>query len=397
MLLPIAGSSLQLVYSSDRQPGRKVDAAPAAGPVGLGGWSISDLPGYDPATKSEILPDGTVRKVTGSSIGTAFAVVDPAGATATEFDTQGRAIVTVDAVTGATVATFTWTAAGLATVTDGSDATLTIGRDKAGNPTSISVTGTSPMTLTSPSGELTGVFYPNGNEVQLSAGSNGLLTSITDWNGLTTTYTYDPNGRLGGRYDPTGALTRYTRTDATNTATVTTSNPSGTTTSDSVGLANGTTTYTHRDADGAISTVVANGTTRTVTSAGATTKVALAADPRWGADLQQVASVAGGGSTLSVATTNASGALARKITVDGKTWTFGFNPANRTTTVTDPDGSEPVDPGRCARPGDVHLSRRRPRCLQLRHAGSHDRDHRRHRRPGPRLAVRLRDRFDHGD
>ena len=192
VLLPIAGSSLQLVYSSDRQPGRKVDAAPAAAPVGFGGWSISDLPGYDPATKSEILPDGTVRKVTGSSIGTAFAVVDPAGATATEFDKQGRATATVDAVTGATVATFTWTAAGLATVTDGSDATLTIGRDKAGNPTSISVTGTSPMTLTSPSGELTGVFYPNGNNVQLSVGSNGLLGSITDWNDLTTTYTYDP-------------------------------------------------------------------------------------------------------------------------------------------------------------------------------------------------------------
>ena len=79
VLLPIAGSTLGLVYSSDRQPGRKVDAAPAAAPVGLGGWSISNLPGYDPAMKSEILPDGTVRKVTGSSIGTAFAVVDPAG------------------------------------------------------------------------------------------------------------------------------------------------------------------------------------------------------------------------------------------------------------------------------------------------------------------------------
>ncbi|HZV26533.1 MAG TPA: RHS repeat-associated core domain-containing protein [Acidothermaceae bacterium] len=339
VLLPIAGSSLQLVYSSDRQPGRRADAAPAAAPVGLGGWSISDLPGYDPATKSEILPQGAVRKITGSSIGAAFAVVDPAGATATEFDKQGRAMTTVDAVTGATVATFTWTAAGLATVTDGSDATLKIGRDQAGNPTSLSVTGTSPMTLTSTSGELTGVFYPNGNNVQLSAGSNGLLTSITDWNGLTTTYTYDSGGRLGGRYDPTGALTRYTRTDATNTATVTTSNPSGTTTSDSVSLADGTTTYTHRDADGATSTVAANGATRTVTSSGATTKITLAADPRWGADLEQVASVAGGGSTLAVATTNTNGALSRKITVDGRTWTFGYDPASRTTTVTDPTGA----------------------------------------------------------
>ena len=229
MLLPIAGSTLQLIYSSDRQPGRKVDAAPAAAPVGLGGWSISDLPGYDPATKSEILPDGTVRKVAGSSIGAAFAVVDPAGATATEFDTQGRAITTVDAVTGVTSANFTWTAAGLAAVTDGSDASLTIGRDQAGNPTSLSVTGTSPMTLTSTSGELTAVFYPNGDNVQLSAGSNGLLGSITDWNGLTTTYAYDPNGRLSARFDPTGAVTHYTRTDAPNTATVTTSNPSGTT------------------------------------------------------------------------------------------------------------------------------------------------------------------------
>jgi RHS repeat-associated protein len=339
VLLPIAGSTLQLLYSSDRQPGRKVDAAPAAAPVGLGGWSISDLPGYDPTTKSEILPDGTVRKVTGSSVGTAFAVVDPAGATATEFDKQGRAITTVDALTGATVATFTWTAAGLATVTDGSAASLTIGRDQAGNPTSLSVTGTSPMTLTSNSGELTGVFYPDGSNVALSAGSNGLLGSITDWNGLTTTYTYDPNGRLGGVYDPTGALTRYSRTDATSTATVTTSNPSGTTTSDSVSLAGATTTYTHRDADGATSTVVASGATRTVTSGGATTKITLAADPRWGPDLQQAASVAGGGSTLAMATTNSTGALSRKITVDGRTWTLAFNSADRTTTLTDPTGT----------------------------------------------------------
>ena len=268
----------------------------------------------------------------------AFAVVDPTGATATEFDKQGRAISTVDAVTGATVATFTWTAAGLATVTDGSDATLTIGRDKAGNPTSISVTGTSPMTLTSPSGELTGVFYPNGNNVQLSVGSNGLLGSITDWNDLTTNYSYDAGGRLASRSDPTGAVTHFARTDAANAATVTTSNPSGTTTSDSVSLANGTTTYTHRDADGATSTVVAAGATRTVTSAGSTTKITLAADPRWGADLQQASSIAGGGPTVSVAAADSAGTPSRRITVDGRTWTFGFNPANRTTTVTDPTG-----------------------------------------------------------
>lgn len=338
VLLPIAGSSLQLVYSSDRQPGRKFDAAPAVAPVGLGGWSISDVPGYDPATKTEILPDGTVRKVVGSSIGTAFAVVDPAGATATEFDTQGRAITTVDALTGATLATYTWTSAGLATVTDGSDASLKIGRDQAGNPTSLSVTGTSPMALTSTSGRLTGVFFPNGDNVQLSAGSNGLLGSITDWNGLTTSYAYDVNGRLTSSFDPTGAVTRYTRTDATNTATVTTSNPSGTSTSDSVSLSDGSTTYTHRDADGTTSTVVAAGATRAVTSGGATTKITLAADPRWGADLQQAASVTGGGATLALATTNSGGALSRKVTVDGQTWTFGFNPATRTTTVTDPTG-----------------------------------------------------------
>ena len=122
------------------------------------------------------------------------------------------------------------------------------------------------MTLTSPSGELTGVFYPNGNNVQLSVASSGLLGSITDWNDLTTTYSYDAGGRLVSRSDPTGAVTRFARTDATNTATVTTSNPSGTTASDSVVLASGTTTYTHRDADGATSTVVAAGMTRTVTS-----------------------------------------------------------------------------------------------------------------------------------
>ena len=75
--LPIAGSSIALVYSSDRQTGRTADPAPSAANVGLGGWSLSDLPGYDPASSREILPDGTLRTVTGVKQGDLTAVADP--------------------------------------------------------------------------------------------------------------------------------------------------------------------------------------------------------------------------------------------------------------------------------------------------------------------------------
>ncbi len=337
--LPIAGSSIGLVYSSDRQPGRTADPAPPAGYVGLGGWSLTDLPGYDPATKREVLPDGTVRTVTGVRNGASLAVADPTGSTVTTFDGQGRPTATADAVTGLPMATFTWTAQGLATVTDAAGGALTVHRDAAGAPTSLAVDGTSPMTLQVSDGDLAAVGYPDGGSVQLSTGSKGLLNGVTDTSGVTTDYAYAPDGRLTARTDPTGATTTYQRTVTASQVAVTTTEPGEAITTDTVTLGGGTTTFAHRDAGGTATTVARTGDTRILTSTGRTITIVTAGDPRWGADVLWPAKVTTGTATLVAGRTGASDNTSTTVTVDGHRWSYSYDAGARRTTVTDPTGA----------------------------------------------------------
>ncbi len=263
--LPIAGSSIALVYSSDRQAGRTVDPAPDAANVGLGGWSLSNLPGYDPTTSREILPDGTLRTVVGVRQGDLTAVADPTGSAVTTFDAQGRATATLDAVTGLPIARFTWAEHGLASVTDASDATLMITRDAVGSPVSLQATGTSPMTLAVPDRQLVAVGYPDGGIVQFDASGKGLLSDVTDASGLRTSFGYDADGRLTSRSDPTGISTSYERHVDNGTATVVTSTDGRVVGTDTVAGSGQAATFTHTDATGLTTKVVSDGTTRTIT------------------------------------------------------------------------------------------------------------------------------------
>ncbi|HEY7812498.1 MAG TPA: hypothetical protein VIC62_04630, partial [Nakamurella sp.] len=345
VILPIAGSSIALLYSSDRQPGRTVDAAPSATDVGLGGWSLSDLPGYDPSSNREILPDGTLRKVTGVKQGDLTAVADPSGQTVTTFDSKGRATATLNALTGAAVAQFSWDSHGLSAVADASGSTITVKRDTSGVPTSLEVTGTSPMTLSAGSDALQAIGYPDGGIIALDAGAGGLLTDLTDATGLHTAFSYDEQGRLISRTDPTGIITSYQRAAANGSATVTTSVDGDTVATDTVTSGAEGTTFGHTDATGVSTTVADAGTKRTVTSAQRTLAITLAPDPRWGTDAPipatvTVADTSGGtGGTSVSASRSASGTTTTStVSVDGKIWTYASDSTARTTTATDPNG-----------------------------------------------------------
>jgi RHS repeat-associated protein len=349
--LPIAGSSIALVYSSDRQPGRTADPAPSAAPVGLGGWSLSDLPGYDPASKREILPDGTVRSVAGVAQGDLTAIADPSGRTMTTFDARGRATATVDALTGLPVARFGWDDHGLASVTDASGGSITITRNSAGDPVALQATGTSPMTFSVAGGQLVAVGYPDGGTVQLDPGNQGLLAGITDASDLRTGFGYDENGRLLSRTDPAGTITTYQRAVQGGAATVTTSVGGARVATDTVASAGGAITFSHTDGSGVTSTVLSSGTDRTVTAAGRSTTISLAPDPHWGMDAPIPAAIAivdvpgvggaGGGAAVraSAGRSSQGRSTTSRISVDGKTWTYVYDSTARTITVTDPTGA----------------------------------------------------------
>ena len=342
VVLPIAGTSTTLLYSSDRQTGREADAAPSAVAVGLGGWSLSTLPGYDPAAHLEVLPNGTVRTVVGIENASTTTVVDPNGSTETTFDASGRAMATVDAVTGLPLTRFTWNDHGLATVTDAAGVSLSVDRDASGKAVGLRVPGTTPMTLAiDGQGMLIGVGYPDGTAVRIDPGSKGLVASVTDGRGQATSFGYDEAGRLTSRIDPTGATTTYRSSgDGNGTATVVTTLPEGATTSNSVSVAGDTTAYSYRGADGVVTTETVKGATRTITSAGATTVIAVAPDPRWGSDVQIPVSVAEGGATMKAETTVRGTATHRTVDIDGAVWIYDFDPGTRTAAVTDPAGKK---------------------------------------------------------
>jgi RHS repeat-associated protein len=53
-------------------------------------------------------------------------------------------------------------------------------------------------------GNVTGITYPNGQQVQQTYDGAGRLTSVTDWNGSTTTFSYDADGNVTSTQYPNG-------------------------------------------------------------------------------------------------------------------------------------------------------------------------------------------------
>jgi RHS repeat-associated protein len=207
------------------------------------------------------------------------------------FDSVGKHLSTVNALTGQTIYTFGYDSASrLSQITDAYNNITTIQHDD----TSRLITITAPYGQTTilsfdANGFASSIADPSNYSYQFTYTNNGLMTGMLDPRGGQYQYTYDPNGsgRLIKSQNPLGGIISYSRVaDPTNPVyTVTVQSEEGRTiTYKTEGLADGSTRNTKIDANGqaTVEVVKANGTRVTTAPNGIVTVNTIAADQRWG-------------------------------------------------------------------------------------------------------------------
>src|SRR5439155_15176569 len=129
------------------------------------------------------------------------------------FNSAGRHLRTVDALTGVVKYQFAYTSSGLpASVTDVAGNVTTIERDGSGNPTAIIALGGQRTALTvEANGYLASVANPAGETSTFTYSTGGLMATQTNPRGLTSQYTYDRMGLLTRDADPAGGSFALTR------------------------------------------------------------------------------------------------------------------------------------------------------------------------------------------
>ncbi len=131
------------------------------------------------------------------------------------FTSQGRHLRTVNALTSEPLYEFGYDENGLLTsILDGEGGTTTIERDGEGAATAIvGPYGQRTALDIDDDGLLETIANPNSAVHQFAYRDDGLLTDMTDPNGNTTQYDYDDQGRLVSATDAVGGVQTLTRTD----------------------------------------------------------------------------------------------------------------------------------------------------------------------------------------
>ncbi len=131
------------------------------------------------------------------------------------FNSSGRHLSTLDALTGSVRHHFKYDSQGLLMSIEDSDGILaTIERDVAGNPTAIvGRTGTRNELAVDDGGYLSSITNPAGAAVQLTYSPEGMLTSLQEPRGGIHRFSYDNQGRLLRYEDPTGGYQDLVRSD----------------------------------------------------------------------------------------------------------------------------------------------------------------------------------------
>jgi RHS repeat-associated protein len=277
------------------------------------------------------------------------------GAEVYDFDAAGRHTRTRDAITNATLYTFTYDASGqLASVKDRDDLVTTIERDGVGNASAI--------------------VAPGGQRTNLIIGADGYLRAITDPAGSTDAYTYSPGGLLATYTDPRSNIHHFTFD--TDGLLIKDSGPDGASTTLSSGPTSGDVSmvstmgrtasfHLSRSADGSddhttidaagLATSVSrgiDGTTTTTTPDGVVETDSSGGDVRFGlaAPVEKTVTVAmpsglsiTASRALSVSPAGATdpstiSALTHTSSTNGKVWTDAFTTATRTWLSTSPAG-----------------------------------------------------------
>ena len=201
------------------------------------------------------------------------------------FGRSGRHLRTLDAMTGATLLTFGYDAAGrLTSVADDKQLKTTIER-VAGQPTAIVGPYGHRTVLETNGGYLSKIEDPAGSRVQMTYKADGLMTGLTDPNGGEHVYTYDDAGRLLSDRNGERGLQTLTRTQDGDAITVTLRTAEGRETRyrvDSLPGDRSRRTITDSSGGQTVVTERADGTTTVDRPTGERETFAFGPDPRFG-------------------------------------------------------------------------------------------------------------------
>jgi YD repeat-containing protein len=144
---------------------------------------------------------------------TDFTIASTDGSQLYVFDSNGRHLRILHALTGSVLYSFDYDSAGrLQQIKDSDDNKVTIERDGLGNPTAIVAPFRQLTTLTvNDNGYLASLTNPAGEAYRISYTNDGLLTQFTDPNGHAATMQYGDFGRLILDTDATGGHLGLTR------------------------------------------------------------------------------------------------------------------------------------------------------------------------------------------
>jgi RHS repeat-associated protein len=277
------------------------------------------------------------------------------------FDSTGRHLKTVDAMTGSTLYSFGYDSAGrLVSITDGDNNVTTIERNANGDATAIVAPFGQRTTLAVDGhGYLTGITDPAGDLNAYTYTPDGLMQTFTDPLRNVHHFFYDPLGRLHMDQDPAGGSTTLDRADTPDGFEITMTKAM--TASSSVistylveQLPNGDEHRVIMTAGCCNSDEVIRGDgSQTITYGDGTVEnVVLGPDPRWGIQSPITASdtitTPGGVTSVtqeqrSIILTDPGNPLSLQtwsdtVTVNGNSYTETFDSATRTFTDTSPEG-----------------------------------------------------------
>jgi RHS repeat-associated protein len=300
----------------------------------------------------------SLRKISWTKypVSSAYVVPSSAGGEYYEFDSVGRHLRTIDAVSGALRYAFEYDSRGyLVRVTDGHQNTLAIERDSAGVPTAIIAPHGQRTTVELDGGYLKSVGNPMGETYRMGYKEGGLLTSFSRPAGNTSVFEYDDMGRLTQDKGAAGSSVTVARTEWADGYEVSTTSAEGVVTRYAQQLtATGEEIATKTTGDGrrTVTRVNAAGGTETSLPDGTVVRRETGPDPRFGMQVPvpTTATVTTpSGRVLSVNTARTATfsdrknmlswtALSETRTVNGQRWTSAYDRSTGTVQLTTPMG-----------------------------------------------------------
>jgi RHS repeat-associated protein len=358
----VSSDGIITTYAGKRQSQCPVSVAgaPALGNGLCGLHALATSPGGDAYVDENGNPGGYIRHLRwrgGSDV-----VPASSGESYDLFDTAGRIVARVDAMTGVARFQYGYGPAGtLTSISDAAGRATTIERDGSGQIQAIVSPDGERTTLgVDGNGFLSFVANPASEAVTLRHGSSGLLESFTDPRGAgyEHTFSYDTKGRLTLDQNPAGGFKTLARTDAGTAYSVAVSTALGRTDTYQVeSLATKQTRFTRTRADGTSEVrLVSNDGTQITTSADGTTMTSsLTPDPRFGLQAATATVVLRAPSAKSMTVAKSRTAtlsnpadfqsatsLGETLTVNGRAYSSTYDVTNRVLTNTSAGGRTAV-------------------------------------------------------